>query len=203
MNLLQIEWHCLDDKDMPAFPDLLQVKIILLNFIIDITINTTIDIKPKGPVSDFNIFTILIMVVMMITITMLQGEMDFINSVCPCAGLSMLNRQKEGNVSIFILFAYLKISFQNTPTVQSGRGADAAQNEWMLKSANYVLSVVRPKVCLPSFAFFVLVFHPTTSLPSPIRFTGVKMLQPSTKELKSWLTGWWRSASRTGTPSPW
>ena len=50
---------------------------------------------------------------------------------------------------------------------------------------------------------FVLVFHPTTSLPSPIRFTGVKMLQPSTKELKSWLTGWWRSASRTGTPSPW
>ena len=138
---------------MPAFPDLLQVKIILLNFIIDITINTTIDIKAKGPVSDFNIFTILIMVVMMITITMLQGEMDFINSVCPCAGLSMLNRQKEGNVSIFILFAYLKISFQNTSTVQSGRGADAAQNEWMLKSANYVLSVVRPKVCLPSFAF--------------------------------------------------
>ena len=143
---------------MPAFPDLLQVKIILLNFIIDITINTTIDIKAKGHVSDLNILTILIMVVMMITITMLQGEMDFINSVCPCAGLSMLNRQKEGNVSIFIFFACLKISFQNTSTVQSGRGADAAQNEWMLKSANYVLSVVRPKVRLPSFAFLSFYF---------------------------------------------
>ena len=46
----------------------------------------------------------------------LQGEMDFINSVCPCAGLSMLNRTRDG---------------------KAARGADAVQNAWMLKSAQY------------------------------------------------------------------
>ena len=54
-----------------------------------------------------------------------QGEMDFINSVCPCAGLSMLNRRKGG---------------------ESGRGSDAVQNGWMLTSAQFVLSTVRPRV---------------------------------------------------------
>ena len=58
---------------------------------------------------------------------LLQGGMDFINSVCPCAGLSMLNRTRDG---------------------EAGRGADAVQNAWMLKSAQYVLARVRPKVCL-------------------------------------------------------
>lgn len=48
-------------------------------------------------------------------------DIDFINSVCPCAGLSMLN-------------------------VSKARGSDAVQNEWMLKSAEFTLSVIRPKV---------------------------------------------------------
>lgn len=53
-------------------------------------------------------------------------EVDFISTVCPCAGLSMLNSSRE----------------------QSGksRGADAAQNDWMYKSAELVLEQIRPKV---------------------------------------------------------
>jgi len=53
-------------------------------------------------------------------------DIDFVNSVCPCAGLSMLNVSKTG---------------------QSARGADAVQNDWMLKSAKFVLSSIKPK-CL-------------------------------------------------------
>ena len=53
------------------------------------------------------------------------GDIDFVNSVCPCAGLSMLNTSVKG---------------------PSGRGSDAKQNEWMLKSAEFVLGEVRPKV---------------------------------------------------------
>ena len=53
------------------------------------------------------------------------GEIDFINSVCPCAGLSMLNTSSKG---------------------PSGRGADAQQNQWMLRSAQFVLETIRPKV---------------------------------------------------------
>ena len=53
------------------------------------------------------------------------GDIDFVNSVCPCAGLSMLNTSVKG---------------------PSGRGSDAKQNEWMMKSAEFVLSQVRPKV---------------------------------------------------------
>ena len=53
------------------------------------------------------------------------GDIDFVNSVCPCAGLSMLNTSVKG---------------------PSGRGSDAKQNEWMLKSAEFVLGQVRPKV---------------------------------------------------------
>ena len=102
LNLVQIAWHCLDDKDAPAYPDLMQVEIniinnVLLSFIIYFIIN----------------ILYLIMVIIITTI-MLQGEMDFINSVCPCAGLSMLNRVKEGNVSHFdFSFVLLigKISF--------------------------------------------------------------------------------------------
>ena len=47
-------------------------------------------------------------------------NVDFINSVCPCAGLSMLNTQSTG---------------------ASGRG-NGIQNEWMVKSAHFVLSQV-------------------------------------------------------------
>jgi len=53
------------------------------------------------------------------------GEIDFINSVCPCAGLSMLNTVTKG---------------------ASGRGSDAVQNQWMIKSARFVLENVKPKV---------------------------------------------------------
>ena len=50
---------------------------------------------------------------------------DYINSVCPCAGLSMLNRSKANGV---------------------GRGSDAAMNKWMYESADYVLRNIKPKV---------------------------------------------------------
>ena len=50
---------------------------------------------------------------------------DYINSVCPCAGLSMLNRSKGAGV---------------------GRGSDAEANKWMFKSAEYVLGKIKPKV---------------------------------------------------------
>ena len=53
------------------------------------------------------------------------GDIDFINSVCPCAGLSMLNTVTKG---------------------ASGRGSDAVQNQWMIKSARFVLENVKPKV---------------------------------------------------------
>jgi len=52
-------------------------------------------------------------------------DLDFVNSVCPCSGLSMLNVSRTG---------------------QSARGSDAVQNSWMLDSAKYVLSSLRPKV---------------------------------------------------------
>ena len=52
-------------------------------------------------------------------------DIDFINSVCPCAGLSMLNVSRQG---------------------QSARGSDAVQNEWMLRSAEFTLSKIKPKV---------------------------------------------------------
>ena len=53
------------------------------------------------------------------------GEIDFINSVCPCAGLSMLNTSVKG---------------------PSGRGSEAKQNEWMMKSAEFVFKSLKPKV---------------------------------------------------------
>ena len=52
-------------------------------------------------------------------------NVDFINSVCPCAGLSMLNTASSGGKK---------------------RGADAAANMWMYESSVYVLREVRPKV---------------------------------------------------------
>ena len=53
------------------------------------------------------------------------GRVDFVNSVCPCAGLSMLNTASKGGKK---------------------RGADAEANRWMYESSIYVLSKVRPKV---------------------------------------------------------
>ena len=54
-----------------------------------------------------------------------QEQIDFVTSVCPCAGLSMLNCSRTG---------------------QAARGADAVQNDWMIKTAEYVLGDVRPQV---------------------------------------------------------
>ena len=52
-------------------------------------------------------------------------SLDFVSTVCPCAGLSMLNNAKDSS---------------------SARGSDAAQNEWLYKSAHYVLENLKPKV---------------------------------------------------------
>lgn len=53
------------------------------------------------------------------------GKIDFMSTVCPCAGLSQLNSAKN---------------------TSKGRGSDALQNEWMYKSASFVLEQVKPKV---------------------------------------------------------
>lgn len=55
----------------------------------------------------------------------LEG-LDFVSSTCPCAGLSMLNYSKGDG--------------------KKSRGSDAAQNEWMYKSAKYVLGELKPRV---------------------------------------------------------
>ena len=49
-------------------------------------------------------------------------QLDFVNSVCPCAGLSQLS------------------------TAKSGSDARAAQNKWMFESAEYVLGHIKPRV---------------------------------------------------------
>jgi site-specific DNA-cytosine methylase len=54
-----------------------------------------------------------------------ESNMDFVSTVCPCAGLSQLN------------------SARNT---SKGRGSDAVQNEWMYKTASLVLEQMKPKV---------------------------------------------------------
>jgi site-specific DNA-cytosine methylase len=50
---------------------------------------------------------------------------DYINSVCPCAGLSLLNSARGSSAS---------------------RGSDAVQNKWMYDSSEYILEHVKPKV---------------------------------------------------------
>lgn len=53
-------------------------------------------------------------------------DVDFINAVPPCAGLSSLNASKgKSNMS---------------------RGADAIQNQWMYRTAHFVLTHIKPKV---------------------------------------------------------
>jgi len=54
-------------------------------------------------------------------------DVDFVSAVCPCAGLSMLNAN-------------------TSKTSDKSRGSDAAQNEWMYKSAALILEQVKPKV---------------------------------------------------------
>lgn len=50
-------------------------------------------------------------------------NIDFINTVCPCSGLSMLNLSRG----------------------DKRRGGDAIQNHWMIKTAVFVLSTIKPK----------------------------------------------------------
>ena len=52
-------------------------------------------------------------------------NLDFVSTTCPCAGLSMLNYSRDGKKS---------------------RGSDAAQNEWMYKSAKFALGTLKPRV---------------------------------------------------------
>lgn len=54
-----------------------------------------------------------------------ETKMDFVSTVCPCAGLSQLNSAKN---------------------TAKGRGSDAVQNEWMYKTATLVLEQMKPKV---------------------------------------------------------
>jgi site-specific DNA-cytosine methylase len=49
------------------------------------------------------------------------GELDVVSAVCPCAGLSMMN-------------------------ASASRGADAPQNQWMFKTADFVLEKLQPRV---------------------------------------------------------
>lgn len=54
-------------------------------------------------------------------------KVDFVVSLCPCAGLSSLNSStKEGS--------------------EKKRGSDAIQNEWMYKSSRFVLEHIQPRV---------------------------------------------------------
>lgn len=55
-----------------------------------------------------------------------MDRLDFVSTTCPCAGLSMLNYSKNGG--------------------GKSRGSDAAQNEWMYRSAKYVLGELKPRV---------------------------------------------------------
>ena len=55
----------------------------------------------------------------------MNSGVDYINGVCPCAGLSMLNTSKTSGIS---------------------RGSDAEMNKWMFQSAEYVLGRIKPKV---------------------------------------------------------
>ena len=52
-------------------------------------------------------------------------NVDYVNSVCPCAGLSLLNSASNS---------------------ESSRGSNAIQNKWMYDSSEYILENIKPKV---------------------------------------------------------
>jgi site-specific DNA-cytosine methylase len=52
---------------------------------------------------------------------------DFVTSIPPCAGLSMMNASNKAGSS-------------------GARGSDAKQNEWMYKSTHFILENIRPRV---------------------------------------------------------
>lgn len=55
-----------------------------------------------------------------------QG-IDFVTTVPPCAGLSMMNSSNKKDSA-------------------SARGSDAAQNEWLYKSSEFILETIKPRV---------------------------------------------------------
>jgi site-specific DNA-cytosine methylase len=55
------------------------------------------------------------------------GKIDFVSSVCPCAGLSQLNAGGRTETG-------------------TKRGSDAIQNEWLYTAANFVLENIKPRV---------------------------------------------------------
>ena len=55
-----------------------------------------------------------------------KGKLDFVSTVCPCAGLAGTNTAPK--------------------TSSKGRGAHAEQNQWMYKSAKFMLEDIQPKV---------------------------------------------------------
>jgi site-specific DNA-cytosine methylase len=54
------------------------------------------------------------------------ADVDFVNTVCPCAGLSSMNA--------------------STNRSDRSRGSDAVQNKWMYDSSRFVLEHIKPKV---------------------------------------------------------
>lgn len=52
---------------------------------------------------------------------------DFVNSTCPCAGLSMMNSSNKKDSA-------------------AARGSNAAQNEWLYKSSEFILETIKPRV---------------------------------------------------------
>ena len=56
-----------------------------------------------------------------------RGRVDIAFAVCPCSGLSMLNTAKEG---------------------RAGRGAGAEKNQWMMKTSEWVLGNIEPRVLI-------------------------------------------------------
>lgn len=59
--------------------------------------------------------------------SLLFSNVDFVSSCAPCAGLSMLNAVSSGESKF-------------------KRGADAIQNNWLYKAAEFVLDNIKPKV---------------------------------------------------------
>ena len=56
-----------------------------------------------------------------------RGTVDFVFAVCPCSGLSMLNTATRG---------------------RAARGADAEKNQWMVRTSQWVLDNIAPRVLI-------------------------------------------------------
>ena len=76
-------------------------------------------------------------------------QVDFINSVCPCAGLSMLNTSTAAGIAQKQREPTVLVLCPNTSHFSSSgqkRGSDSKANQWMLDSSAFVLARIRPKV---------------------------------------------------------